>query len=168
MYARILEREIPLPSGGAGGDSQGGVAARKKGIQASRLAAALGLSHMFRLQTPLWFSPLPLRHHPISPAALGLSHMFRLQTLLCFPPLPLRHHRIPPAALGLSHMFRSQTRLCFPPLPLRHRPVSPCVRNRDARQHHSALQGNSKFVGARSWWEIRSWWHQVLIMAFRY
>ena len=48
MYTRILEREIPLPSSASSGDLQGGVAGRKKGIQASRLAAALGLSHMFR------------------------------------------------------------------------------------------------------------------------
>lgn len=46
MYHRILAQEIPLPSSAATGDQQPG--ARKRGLQASRLAAALGLSHLLR------------------------------------------------------------------------------------------------------------------------
>lgn len=47
MYHRILAEEIPLPSSASIGEEQDG-AARRRGIQASRLAAALGLSHLFR------------------------------------------------------------------------------------------------------------------------
>ena len=47
MYHRILAQEILLPSIVGAGDQQPG-AARRKGLQASRLAAALGLSHLFR------------------------------------------------------------------------------------------------------------------------
>ena len=47
MYRRILAQEIPLPSSAAVGDQQGG-GVRRKGLQASRLAAALGLSHLLR------------------------------------------------------------------------------------------------------------------------
>ena len=47
MYRSILEREIPLPNAPAAARQLSGVTPRR-GIQASRLAAALGLSHMFR------------------------------------------------------------------------------------------------------------------------
>ena len=47
MYHSILEREIPLPNAPAAARQLPGSTPRR-GIQASRLAAALGLSHMFR------------------------------------------------------------------------------------------------------------------------
>lgn len=47
MYQRILKQEIPLPSSDNSSDQHAG-SLRKRGLQASRLAAALGLSHMFR------------------------------------------------------------------------------------------------------------------------
>ena len=47
MYRRILAQEIPLPSGASGGDHLAS-SGRKRGLQASKLAAALGLSHLFR------------------------------------------------------------------------------------------------------------------------
>ena len=62
MYHRILAQEIPLPSSAGAGDQQPG-AERRKGLQASRLAAALGLSHLFRCDC----SAVPLLIHCRAP-----------------------------------------------------------------------------------------------------
>lgn len=49
MYGRILEREIPLPSSEAQPAKPAAEGPQPRlGLPASRLAAALGLSHLFR------------------------------------------------------------------------------------------------------------------------
>lgn len=47
MYRRILAQEIPLPSSASGSDLAASTG-KRRGLQASKLAAALGLSHLFR------------------------------------------------------------------------------------------------------------------------
>lgn len=48
MYSRILEQEIPQPNAPSSAKKTADSAGQRRGVQASRLAAALGLSHLFR------------------------------------------------------------------------------------------------------------------------